>query len=546
MEQQRIIRSGRLSVEVGAAQVRGLSFDGIEILRGLSAPVRDSNWGTFQLVIDHEIVDGSAYVCRFSEPSGLFSGQLMIVFEDELRCAADFTLHMKKDAQLNRAGFCLLHPIKGVAGSPMTVLHSNGTEEQIHFPEMVSPSQPAFDIIGLTYQVGPATVRIQMDGEVFEMEDQRNWSDASFKTYCRPLDRPYPFAVRAGEVIRQQVTLHIIPSSNEATDEAPPVEHTAVLPSPFLAYEAELSSLGGLIELASVPVLARIYPDTPPETLESLAKASEVALELVFDDLSDIPAIAERCRSAGLCPIRVVALPRTYLKSHQPQGPWPVGASPDEAVPVLRSAFPGMPVGTGSLTNFTEFNRYPPNVDVDFLTFGNTAIVHAADDLSVAQTLEALTDIFASAKALKPGKPLHLGLFSIGMRSNPYGTEVQPNPGGAPTPMAQWDRRQETEFAAAYAVGVLAQASLAGVRSVALAMPDGDLGAAGRPIVEVLRFAQRHADHDVRVRIDGYCYAISAGKEEIVGDLSRSLSGEVYGKLSINKIQSPQVLERSL
>ena len=29
-------------------------------------------------------------------------------------------------------------------------------------------------------------------GDVFEMEDQRNWTDASFKTYCTPLRQPFP------------------------------------------------------------------------------------------------------------------------------------------------------------------------------------------------------------------------------------------------------------------------------------------------------------------------------------------------------------------
>ena len=33
------------------------------------------------------------------------------------------------------------------------------------------------------------------NGETFEMEDQRNWTDASFKTYCTPLSLPYPIKI---------------------------------------------------------------------------------------------------------------------------------------------------------------------------------------------------------------------------------------------------------------------------------------------------------------------------------------------------------------
>ena len=41
-----------------------------------------------------------------------------------------------------------------------------------------------------------ATVR--MEGDAFEMEDHRNWTDASFKTYVRPLALPWPYVLPAG------------------------------------------------------------------------------------------------------------------------------------------------------------------------------------------------------------------------------------------------------------------------------------------------------------------------------------------------------------
>jgi hypothetical protein len=177
----------------------------------------------------------------------------------------------------------------------------------------------------------------------------------------------------------------------------------------------------------------------------------------------------------------------------------------------LRAAFPGAAVGGGSLTNFTELNRCRPDPDaVDFVTFGNTAIVHAADDLSVWQTLEALPDIFATACEIAGGKPLHLGLLSIGMRSNPYGAAVAPNPGRLKLPMAMEDPRQDTGFAAAYAVAVLARAAAAGVESLALAMPGGPLGARG-PLAEVVRAAAALAGQEVRIAETGGIVTIAAG-----------------------------------
>ena len=48
-----------------------------------------------------------------------------------------------------------------------------------------------------------------MHGDAFEMEDQRNWSDASYKTYIRPLAKPWPYTLAAGNRHEQAVRLAI-------------------------------------------------------------------------------------------------------------------------------------------------------------------------------------------------------------------------------------------------------------------------------------------------------------------------------------------------
>ena len=48
---------------------------------------------------------------------------------------------------------------------------------------------------------------LRMEGDTWETEDHRNWSDASFKTYCRPLALPWPYTIPGGTEIRHTVTL---------------------------------------------------------------------------------------------------------------------------------------------------------------------------------------------------------------------------------------------------------------------------------------------------------------------------------------------------
>jgi hypothetical protein len=497
------IGMGRLFAPVVDGDLRGLRFDGHEVVRRVSYPVRDADWSTFPTITLREEARPGHYHRRFAEARGLFEGDFTITVDGEGQLQLSVGFRFARDTMVNRAGFTVLHPLQGVAGGAVQVRHPDGTTRTASFPSLISPSQPARDIAGLAHSVGPVLVDMSFTGEVFEMEDQRNWSDASFKTYCRPLGLPRPFAVLAGETIRQEITLRLGLGQASAGSDRQALTGLARMPAVALAHEPGLSSTAALAAFPGVPVLLRMDAGTPDSDLAALAIRPDVAVEIVFDTLDDLGRQITRLQAAGLRPVRIIALPRRYLASHQPEGPWPDGPAPRDAIAPLREAFPGVPVGSGSLTNFTEFNRCPPDASADFVRFGNTAIVHAADDASVCETLEALPAIFATAQALSPGKPLHLGLFSIGMRSNPYGAGVVPNPSGQPTPMAMLDARQRTDFAAAYAVGILAAAARAGVQSLALAMPDGPLGAKETPLGAVIRAASAAAGQDVRWREDG-------------------------------------------
>lgn len=520
------LRSGKIAVRLAEAGLGAVTFAGVEVLRGLTLPVRDADWGTHLTEVLAAETTATHHNRRFACRAGTFEGQFEVNLTPE-GLTAEVAITFLQTATVNRAGFTLLHPIRGVAGQPMTLRHPDATETETEFPALISPAQPARDIAGMRHVVDGVTVEIAMEGEVFEMEDQRNWSDASFKTYCRPLALPRPFPVAAGEVIRQRVTLALDRAALAAVARPGGEAMQVRLPQVLLAVEAGLSSTAGLAAFPGVPVLFRLDAGTPETELRALA-GRPLALEIVFDDEADLHR--QIARAAGLSPLRVVGLPRDFLKSYQPDGDWPKGAQPADAIAPLRAAFPGAAVGGGSLTNFTELNRCRPDpAMLNFVTFGNTALVHAADDLSVWQTLEALPDIFATAQAIAKSKPLHLGLLSIGMRSNPYGSRVAPNPDRLRLPMAMADPRQETGFAAAYAVAALAAAARARVASLALAMPDGPLGARGA-LAEVVRAAHRLAGQQVTVTEAGGLVTIDTGGERILANTGTDACERVPGE----------------
>ncbi|HWJ75549.1 MAG TPA: hypothetical protein VNX29_20500 [Kaistia sp.] len=494
----RLLAAGGYTLDVADGALRGIRWHGAEVVRGINLLVRDAHWGTLPAETPLETVtqdgEGFSYERRFAVADGAAQCRLTASADGGAKLIVTAEIVALCDVETNRAGLTLLHPIAGVAGMPLTVHHSDGTSEDRSFPAQVMPSQPAFDIIGIEHVVDGIAVAIDFAGEIFEMEDQRNWTDASFKTYCRPLALPTPYRLDAGSTLRQQIVIRCdgaIRRRGEVIDRANTLAlgpEGRRLPEIVLALDAAepiVAEAADLLDKARVRSVAlRLPANIDAERLAALRALignRTVSIEAVIADGADpfaaLAALRARLDAAGIMPRRVLALPAPYLASHQPSGPWPQGATPADAAVAARAAFPDAEIGGGMLTSFTEFNRCPPDLALaDFVSHGTTAIVHAADDRSVMETLEALPAVFKSVAALAPDKPYRLGLVSIGMRSNAYGPERSADPEGRRLAMAKVDPRQRGLFAASFAVGAVAATDGTDVEAMALAAPTGPFG----------------------------------------------------------------------
>ena len=212
----RRLTAGRLTAELVEGNLRTISYDGLEVLRAISYVVRDKDWGTYSPVIDELVVregDNEFTVtyraaCRGSEDQNLT--YRAAIHGTEAGVTFDVVAEPETDFLTNRCGFCILHPIVNLAGTPVTVEHTDGEMEQSALPDLIEPWQPFKDMRAISHHVGPGLIAsCRMEGGVWEMEDQRNWSDASYKTYVRPLALPWPYVMPRAVADRQTVTLTI-------------------------------------------------------------------------------------------------------------------------------------------------------------------------------------------------------------------------------------------------------------------------------------------------------------------------------------------------
>ncbi len=111
--------------------------------------------------------------------------------------------------------------------------------------------------------------------------------------------------------------------------------------------------------------------------------------------------------------------------------------------------------GGGMVSFFPELNRKrPPSAMLDLVSHGLCPIVHAADDLSVMETLEAIPHITRSARAIIGDCSYRIGPATIAMRLNPYGADTFANPNNDRVCMANDDPHHRAKFGAAYAIGL--------------------------------------------------------------------------------------------
>ena len=520
-----VLTAGALSAEFVAGNLRDIRFEGVEVIRAIGYIVRDKDWGTYAPVLSNLEMHrdaGSFRVsyggrCEAADGAVLTISALIIGSSDgSLRFEATAT--PSGDFETNRCGFCVLHPIVGVAGSAVVVEHVDGSLEHTRLPDLIDPWQPFKWIRAITHRVRPglqATCRLE--GEAFEMEDQRNWSDASYKTYVRPLEWPWPYRLAHRKPLAQSVWLTL------KGDSAP-------RPAPARSAEVELTigpAMGampriGLVVtpeesssvLAQVARLAEIAPQvltchfdlTAGHGGEALAgfaalaavTKAEITLECIVpchgDVGAELGAIAAMVKKAGLRLDAISLSPSVDRQSTPPGSAWPACPPLAHIYFAARESFPGLRIGGGSFSYFTELNRKRPPVDlIDFVTHATCPLVHAADDRSVMQTLEALPFIARSARAfIGATKPYRIGPSTIAMRQNPYGSRTFDNPSAKRMAMANTDPRHNGLFGAAWTLGYAAATAQAGLEALTPSALTGrfgllDGGDAVRPMFHVVR-----------------------------------------------------------
>jgi len=463
-----VVTAGGLTALYENGFLRYINHGDTEILRMINLTVRDHNWHTIVPEITSEKIESSAnsfvieYEARCQEGAVDFQWKCII----HGKADSTITFHAQGKAlsafRRNRVGITVLHPIESCSGKDCVITHPDGSTQTNPFPVAISPFQPFFSIRSMAWSPAEGTAAtLNFEGELFETEDQRNWLDASYKTYCTPLSIPFPVAVNVGDEVNQSLQLQVNSQGTKSLDPVKPITFTLDNKKRFpfpkigipLSRQPHTDQIIAWIKALQVDFLRVEVNVSDPGYADVLQQAGEIKsklgcqLEVVLFLNDNLPNDLVQC----LLPLSEYLLELIVL---------PANAKSADAkligdiVPVLRKHFPGRKIGSGTDAFFTELNRSrTPPEDLDFLTFSVNPQVHAFDLRTMTENLQAHQYIVESCRGFAVGKAIHVGPVTLKMRANPNATsrvEESAGPGALPSYV---DTRQLSLYAAGWTMG---------------------------------------------------------------------------------------------
>ena len=509
--EKRHLRVGPLSAVYTEGELRGLMLGGREVLRRIYAAVRDRDWGTVPATLSAVQIDIQPESFQISYQAEHRQGSLHFVRQCRITGMADGTVTFTMDGTArsaflrNRIGCCVLHPIAECAGRPCRVTHADGTVEDAVFPEKIAPHQPFRQVQALAHEVLPGLwAEVIFRGDVFETEDQRNWTDASFKTYSTPLEIPFPVWIAAGTRIEQSITLRLqgLVSSAAPVEDAGPVQIT--FPSVRSnAHGRPLPKLG-----------LGVAGHRQPLTTDAAVRLRALQLDHLRVDLTPsapgcLGRLVQAASEAKLLGVRLLAAlhlsaeAETELAflcdavngSDWPLGGWLIFSQSKKCTPepllvlarrFLLASSPNALFFAGTDAYFVELNRAVPALtEADGIVYSINPQVHAFDDASLMETPAAQAATVQSARWLYPGHEIWISPVTLKPRFNPDATGFQE------TAEPATDIRQKSSLAAAWTLVGFKKLAEAGATGITYYETTGDRGVLERsgesfPVYDVL------------------------------------------------------------
>jgi D-apionolactonase len=419
------LRVGRTGFMLDGADLRYLTLDGKELVRRLYVAVRDEEWTTREPEeVVTEVQRGEQEIliraeCIHTSPTAAIRWSIEAKVQADGAATYEAEFIPLSRFPFARIGICVLLPPPAVIDHRFTASTPAG-EVAGEIANEIAPQwiegqeiMPMFDSFWeLRIEAPGHPLRLRFAGDLFEMEDQRNWSDGSFKIYGTPLSRPRPQQAEPNRPIAQQLQIEASAdreagsgTKRAGTDAVAEVELGGASELVMPGFGLSLEGAGAAAETVPLSDLGidHIYlklggEDDRARLAEAAVAAAEVGASLhiaVRLGDSDVEALANLLAPHA----EIVA----WVQAFDPSG---IGSGESVAALAgkLAPSLPRARFAGGTDLAFVDLNRTRQVfAELDGIAWAVDPQVHATDALTVIEALAPQADQIATAASFAPG-----------------------------------------------------------------------------------------------------------------------------------------------
>lgn len=480
------LQAGPIELYFQDGYIRNISYNNIEIIRRVYFALRDQFWNTiagsiYSLNIKTSVSSFQiSFECVHKHGDIQFSWSAQITGKSEGIISYTAKGISGSTFLKNRIGFCVLHPIDLCSGKTCCTTRPDGTIYESTFPVFIEPWPLFKDIHGLKYSIDNETaVEITFNGDVFEMEDQRNWTDNSFKTYSTPASNPIPVKMLNGEEIEQKIEIRL-KSGKPFKYAYTSKENVICLP--------EISSLFGVVpEIGTIvdePLTPMVIDKTESVPLSHLRFDVFPGSESFVSDMEKIASISRQLQIPAELAIyfgmniedEILLLGQALFASQVSVYRFLIFKEDEpvvsietilQIIPVLKKYSSSSYIVSGTDGYFVNLNRnHPPSGIIDQICYSANPQVHTFDNVSIMENLPGIAETLRSGHLFFGKAQPVISPLTLCPRKN----RKNPMKSGG------FDIRQKGLFCSAWTAGSILQCIEGGAASVTLFSLNGEGG----------------------------------------------------------------------
>jgi len=219
------VTHGGFTLDLAREAIRNIKFEGVQLIDLLYTAIRPSDWSTLksdEYDADVKVVGSDCVITIKESLAGALVASTKVTLSAGNTFSVDYELNGLAEYSVNRWGICFCLNTADWMGASVSASGNNYSLSPDISPQLV--------VDGVIKGLFPASNEVKFSatdqryisavssGRALEAEDQRNWTDNTYKIYSGSLSEPRPFITSAGSSWKQSIEFEVGISKRTSAD----------------------------------------------------------------------------------------------------------------------------------------------------------------------------------------------------------------------------------------------------------------------------------------------------------------------------------------